>query len=147
MTFVMRHHPTATALRWAHIVTLAIFSYLRGDWNAGFTLPSIARSLPLPQSIKPVALLRTLVSWGKSVGELIDQHEVAKLLGVTTRTLRTWIKTGQVPRPIRIGRKQFWVKSVLDAWLKDRAQSNCDRPSKDAPDVPRVRRGRPRLPS
>lgn len=81
------------------------------------------------------------------VDELIDHNKVAKHLGVTTRTLRTWIKNGQIPGPIRIGRKQFWVKSVLDAWLKDRAQGNCDQSSKDAPDVPRARRGRPRLPA
>ena len=79
--------------------------------------------------------------------ELIDHNEVAKVLGVTTRTLRTWIKNAQIPGPIRIGRKQFWVKSVFDAWLKDRAQSNWDPPSKDAPEVPRARRGRPRLPA
>ena len=79
--------------------------------------------------------------------ELIDHNEVAKVLGVTTRTLRTWVRKGQVPGPIRIGRKQFWVKSVFDAWLKDRAQSSCDQPSRKAPDVPRARRGRPRLPA
>ncbi len=79
--------------------------------------------------------------------ELIDHNEVAKVLGVTTRTLRTWLKDGQVPGPIRIGRKQFWVKSVFDAWLKDRAQSSCGKPLRETPVVPRARRGRPRLPS
>lgn len=78
--------------------------------------------------------------------ELLDHHAVAQFLRVTTRTLRTWIQNGQLPKPIAIGRKQFWVRPVLDAWLKERAQSGCEQLLRKASDVSRVRRGRPRLP-
>jgi len=79
--------------------------------------------------------------------ELVDHHAVAQHLRVTTRTLRTWIKDGKIPRPVAIGRKQFWVKPVLDAWLRERAQSGCEQQPRKASDVSRVRRGRPRLPA
>lgn len=79
--------------------------------------------------------------------ELIDHHTVAKILGVTTRTLRTWIKGSQIPAPVRLGRKQFWVKPVLEAWLKDRAEKGCDQQPQSARNVPKAARGRPRLPA
>ena len=79
--------------------------------------------------------------------ELIDHHTVAKILGVTPRTLRTWIKDSQIPAPVRIGRKQFWVKPVLDAWLKGQAEKGCDRKPEMTLNVPKAARGRPRLPA
>jgi predicted DNA-binding transcriptional regulator AlpA len=79
--------------------------------------------------------------------ELIDHHAVAQYLRVTTRTLRTWIRNGQVPKPIAIGRKQFWVKPVLDAWLSERAQRGCEQQPIKPSNVSRARRGRPRLPA
>lgn len=79
--------------------------------------------------------------------ELIDHHTVAKNLGVTTRTLRTWIRDGQIPAPVRIGRKQIWVKPVLETWLKDRAKKGCDQQLQRTRNVPKAARGRPRLPA
>jgi excisionase family DNA binding protein len=37
----------------------------------------------------------------------VDQHEVATYLGVSSRTVRNLIRRGELPQPIRIGRKQF----------------------------------------
>jgi len=126
----------------------------RARWNWSCDEVTAARNPPRLSrfawriAYKPTRFTRDEWESGERlVDELIDHNEVAKLLGVTTRTLRTWIKGGQVPGPIRIGRKQFWVKSVFDAWLKGRAQSSCDQPSRKAPDVPPARRGRPRLPA
>lgn len=79
--------------------------------------------------------------------ELIDHHAVAQYLRVTTRTLRTWIRNAQIPKPIVIGRKQLWVKPVLDAWLKERAQCGCEQQPRKESDGSRIRRGRPRLPA
>lgn len=51
--------------------------------------------------------------------EKIDQHDVAKYLGVSTRTVRNLIKRGELPPLIRIGRKQFWLKDKFTGWLRD----------------------------
>jgi len=74
----------------------------------------------------------------------LDQHAMAAEFGVTTRTLRTWVKTGEVLEPHRIGRKQFWLRDELDAWLRDRSSQNR-KPAKVS-SKPIVRRGRPRQP-
>ena len=51
--------------------------------------------------------------------EKIDQHDVAQYLGVSTRTVRNLIMRGELPVPIRIGRKQFWLKCKFMRWLED----------------------------
>jgi excisionase family DNA binding protein len=75
----------------------------------------------------------------------LDQHAIAALLAVTTRTLRTWIQNGEMLEPRRIGRTQIWFKEEVEAWLKQRP-SDAGKPSKSASAKPIVRRGRPRLP-
>ena len=52
--------------------------------------------------------------------EKIEQHDVAKYLGVSTRTVRNLIKRGELPPPICIGRKRFWLKGKFARWLQDR---------------------------
>jgi excisionase family DNA binding protein len=51
--------------------------------------------------------------------EKVDQHDVAKYLGVSTRTVRSLIQRGELPVPIRIGRKQFWLKGQFMRWLEE----------------------------
>lgn len=79
--------------------------------------------------------------------ETIDHHSVAQYLHVTTRTLRTWIKDGRILRPIAIGRKRFWVKPVLEAWLRERGRVSHDQRAIESSKRTRARRGRPRLPA
>jgi len=55
----------------------------------------------------------------RTVDEKIDQHDVAKYLGVSTKTVRALVERGELPPPIRIGRKQFWLKDKFTRWLQD----------------------------
>ena len=50
--------------------------------------------------------------------EKIDQHDLAKYLGVSTRTVRNLIKRGALPPPVRIGRKRIWLKRKFMDWLE-----------------------------
>jgi predicted DNA-binding transcriptional regulator AlpA len=43
----------------------------------------------------------------RTVDEKIDQHDVAKYRDVSTKTIRALIGRGELPPPIRIGRKKF----------------------------------------
>jgi predicted DNA-binding transcriptional regulator AlpA len=43
--------------------------------------------------------------------EKVDQHDVAKYLGVSTRTVRNLIKRGELPAPIRIGGSSFGCRA------------------------------------
>ena len=78
--------------------------------------------------------------------EKIDQHDVAKYLGVSTRTVRTLIKRGDLPPPIRIGRKQFWLKDKFTRWLHDGGTASVRLRPSSSPAKVVIRRGRPRLP-
>lgn len=75
--------------------------------------------------------------------DLLDPDAVAKLFGVTTRTIRTWIHDGELLAPIELGRRQYWLKSQLVAWLASRSPGPLP-PPPTTPSAP-TRRGRPRL--
>jgi excisionase family DNA binding protein len=95
----------------------------------------------------PFALLRVMQrNLERTVEGKIDQHELAEYLGVSTRTIRTLIKRGELPPPIRIGRKQFWLRDKFMCWLNDGGTASV-RP-RAAPNTEKtvIRLGRPRLP-
>jgi excisionase family DNA binding protein len=82
----------------------------------------------------------------RTMDEKLDQNEVAKYLGVSTKTVRALIARGELPPPIRIGRRQFWLKDKFTQWLRDRGtialQTTFARYAVKGVE----RRGRPRLP-
>jgi len=53
------------------------------------------------------------------VDDKIDRGDVAGYLGVSPKTVRTLIRRGELPPPIRIGRQQFWLKDKFIRWLRD----------------------------
>jgi excisionase family DNA binding protein len=48
---------------------------------------------------------------------LLTIPEAAAMLRVNERTWRTWLASGRIPQPIRIGRKVFWRPEDLKAWV------------------------------
>ncbi len=48
---------------------------------------------------------------------LLDTQTVAKLLGVSDRTVWAYANSGQMMRPIRIGRAVRWPRNELFAWV------------------------------
>jgi prophage regulatory protein len=48
---------------------------------------------------------------------LLTASEAAAMLGATARTWRTWDAMGKIPQAIRIGRKPFWRREELKAWV------------------------------
>jgi excisionase family DNA binding protein len=58
----------------------------------------------------------------RSMGvELIEKHELAKLLGVSTRSIDRWISNGEFPKGIKFGSGSKtavrWPKSAVEAWV------------------------------
>jgi predicted DNA-binding transcriptional regulator AlpA len=80
------------------------------------------------------------------VDEKIDQHDVAKYLGVSTKTVRTLLERGELPPPIRIGRKQFWLKGKFTRWLEDGGALSIPAPSAAKSLTLGAQRGRSRSP-
>jgi len=48
---------------------------------------------------------------------LLTSSQTAKIIGVTIRTWYVYDQLGKVPKPVRIGRKLFWHKDELYAWI------------------------------
>lgn len=48
---------------------------------------------------------------------LLSTNEAAALLRINPQTLYRWRKDGKGPRWTHVGRKVFYEREVLDAWL------------------------------
>ena len=54
--------------------------------------------------------------------QLLSAAEVAKMLGVTVRTLRTYRHKNIVPKPIKFERQIRWDADVIQRWIKSRTE-------------------------
>lgn len=55
--------------------------------------------------------------------------DLADACGCSTRTIRRWINAGSLPAPVQMAginggaTQRFWLRSQLDAWFEQRAQT------------------------
>ena len=53
----------------------------------------------------------------------IDERELAEVLDVTVRTLRSRLQAGEVPRPILSSCKnRRWSRAAIERWLESRVE-------------------------
>ena len=57
-----------------------------------------------------------------TITQLLSAAEVAAMLGVTVRTLRTYRHKEIIPKPIRFERQIRWDADVITRWLKSRTE-------------------------
>jgi len=57
---------------------------------------------------------------------LLPSAEAAKLCGVSVRSWYTWDQLGKIPKPVRIGRKLFWRRDELLAWIDQDCPKRSD---------------------
>lgn len=50
---------------------------------------------------------------------LLNSREVAKLLTVSDRTVYAMQKSGEMPKPVRIGRAVRWGRTEIMAWVDE----------------------------
>ena len=50
---------------------------------------------------------------------LIDVGQLARLLGVSTRTLWRHVSAGKAPQPVRLGGCTRWRRDDIDRWVAD----------------------------
>ena len=55
--------------------------------------------------------------------ELLTEQELAALLKVSVRTVRTWRTEGTGPPALRIGRGVRYRRRDVDAWLERQAET------------------------
>jgi predicted DNA-binding transcriptional regulator AlpA len=56
--------------------------------------------------------------------ELLDPTSAGKFIGVSKLTWLSMVQKKQVPKPIVLGKRTFWPKSVLEKWIA----SGCKKP-------------------
>ena len=55
---------------------------------------------------------------------LLNEREVAELIGVSKSTLRRMVSANEFPKPIRIGKRAIrWRKSEVLEWLASRPRA------------------------
>lgn len=59
---------------------------------------------------------------------LLRESQVARLLSISTRTLRRWVSGQRFPQPIRLrGDLQrapaMWLRSEVEAWVQTQAEA------------------------
>ena len=48
----------------------------------------------------------------------LDARRLAESLGISTRHLESLLATGQLPLPVRLGRRRVWPVDEVRAWLE-----------------------------
>ena len=51
------------------------------------------------------------------------EHELAKEMNVSTKTLKRWARNGRGPTRTKIGRKVFYARSSVLLWLENQQVS------------------------
>jgi predicted DNA-binding transcriptional regulator AlpA len=49
---------------------------------------------------------------------LLLSSESAKMIGITQRSWYSWDILGKIPKPLHIGKKFFWRRDELFAWIE-----------------------------
>jgi predicted DNA-binding transcriptional regulator AlpA len=53
----------------------------------------------------------------------VTYEDLARDFDVSLVTVRSWVKDGRLPAPIKLGQKRFWLRSTLDEFLRRAATS------------------------
>ena len=61
--------------------------------------------------------------------ELLTKKQIAKAIGVSTRSIDRWIDEGAFPRGVKIGQAGpkglvRWQKSAIEKWIADQASQS-----------------------
>lgn len=51
---------------------------------------------------------------------LLTADDIARLVRADVRTVRRWVREGELPAPIRIGGALRWRRATIDKWLEER---------------------------
>lgn len=49
--------------------------------------------------------------------QLLDKRTVCEQLKISPRCLENWVARAQFPRPVRIGRFNYWDSVAVERWI------------------------------
>ena len=54
--------------------------------------------------------------------KLLRTGDLTQLLGISRSSIRNWTKTGQFPKPIKLGPRAIgWWSDEIEAWIENRS--------------------------
>lgn len=61
---------------------------------------------------------------------LLNEHQVAEIVGVSPRTIRTMVSAGRFPKPMRLGDDERhspkrWDRIEVDGWIDERLRERA----------------------
>ena len=60
------------------------------------------------------------------MSEFIHTSEIAQRLGVSSPTIRDWVKRGLIPPPaFKVGRNLRWSREQIERWIKQQTGAAC----------------------
>lgn len=62
----------------------------------------------------------------------ISIEEVASLLEMSRKSVLRAIDVGDLPQPIRVGSKKFWLRCDFFTWLRNQPESRADQERTEA---------------
>lgn len=62
------------------------------------------------------------VGSGDIASQLINKYQLATQFRVTTRTINLMIARGELPKPVKLGRRPAWFRDKLEAWMRAKQQ-------------------------
>ena len=90
---------------------------LATDFGANKDLPEI---ILLPHSYTEGVQLSSPSMANAAPFKPLTKDDVASILGVSSRTIETWVVQRTIPAPCPIGGRVFWHPDVFYAWLDQR---------------------------
>jgi excisionase family DNA binding protein len=61
------------------------------------------------------------------IARLLSKKELARLLGVSPRSVDRLVAAGQLPRPIKVGALSRWRRDDVEQWIASQAASSAGR--------------------
>jgi predicted DNA-binding transcriptional regulator AlpA len=49
---------------------------------------------------------------------LLSYNDLARLFRVSQVTVRSWVRTGGLPSPVRVGRRRFWTRQTIADFIR-----------------------------
>lgn len=64
-------------------------------------------------------------STGGSTSELLKLQEAARSYGFSEATMYNWRHQGKGPRSVRLGRRVYYRRADIEAWIESQMASEC----------------------
>ena len=86
-----------------------------------------AAGLPLPFGDGGGGKVAHMAQYESISIDTIDRDQFAAALGVNVSTLDKWVRSGRVPRPLKLGRAVRWHRAAILDWLRAGGPSEARR--------------------